>query len=106
MFAQFLNKGPSRFPQGCLNIQRFTTCFEFRRNRMEAAFRFNRLQLITLLALLFVATFTMAQGHVTGSISGTVEDAQGAVVANAKVVAKDVATNRQYPTDSGTGGFF
>ena len=61
---------------------------------MVASSRFNKLQLLALLALLFAAAFALAQGIVTGSISGTVEDAQGAVVTTAKVTAKDVATNR------------
>ncbi|MFY9559675.1 MAG: TonB-dependent receptor [Terriglobales bacterium] len=73
---------------------------------MEAEFRLNKLQLLALLALLFAAAFAMAQGIVTGSISGTVEDAQGAVVTNAKVTAKDVATNREYSGDTGSSGIF
>ena len=73
---------------------------------MEAAFRINRLQLLALLTLIFVASFAMAQGIVTGSISGTVEDAQGAVVANANVVAKDVATNREVTGQTSDTGFF
>src|SRR5215813_4175887 len=75
-------------------------------NRMEAAFRFNRLQILALLALLFTAAFALAQGHVTGSISGTVEDAQGAVVSNAKITAKELATNREYSGETGGSGIF
>jgi len=73
---------------------------------MEAQFRLNKLQLLALLTLLFATAFAMAQGIVTGSISGTVEDAQGAVVTNAKITAKDVATNREYSGESGTSGSF
>src|SRR5258708_38800417 len=73
---------------------------------MEAQFRSNKLQLLTLLTLLFASVVAMAQGIVTGSISGTVEDAQGAVVINAKITAKDVATNREYSGESGTSGSF
>jgi len=73
---------------------------------MEAQFRLNKLQLLALLTLLFAAAFAMAQGIVTGSISGTVEDAQGAVVTNAKVTAKEVATNRVYAADTSNGGVF
>ncbi len=71
---------------------------------MRSNFRLNKLQLVALLALLFTAAFAVAQGIVTGSISGTVEDAQGAVLNNAKVTAKEVATNREHSgqtTDSG-----
>jgi len=73
---------------------------------MEAEFRLNKLQLLALLTLLFAAAFAMAQGIVTGSISGTVEDAQGAVVTNAKITAKEVATNREYSGETGTSGSF
>src|SRR5215813_4159324 len=75
-------------------------------NRMEAAFRFNRLQILALLALLFTAAFALAQGHVTGAISGTVEDAQGAVVANAKITAKETSTNRMFTGAASGSGIF
>ncbi len=73
---------------------------------MQSNFRLNKLHLLALLTLLFAATFAMAQGIVTGSISGTVEDAQGAVVTNAKVTAKEVATNRVYTGDTSNSGVF
>ena len=73
---------------------------------MQAFSRFNRLQLLTLLALLFAAAFAMAQGIVTGSISGTVEDAQGALVGNAKITARDVATNREIAGATTDAGLF
>src|SRR6266404_9817348 len=73
---------------------------------MQSEFRLNKLHLLGLLALIFAAAFAMAQGIVTGSISGTVEDAQGAVVTNAKVTAKDTATNREYSGDTGGTGLF
>lgn len=73
---------------------------------MVASSRFNKLQLLALLALLFAAAFALAQGIVTGSISGTVEDAQGAVVTTAKVTAKDVATNRTYNGEANSTGAF
>ena len=73
---------------------------------MVASSRFNKLQLLALLALLFVAAFALAQGIVTGSISGTVEDAQGAVVTTAKVTARDVATNRVYNSEATSSGNF
>jgi Carboxypeptidase regulatory-like domain/TonB dependent receptor/TonB-dependent Receptor Plug Domain len=57
-----------------------------------------------LLALMFAAIFAGAQGIVTGSISGSVEDASGALVSGAKISAKHLATNREYSTDSTTAG--
>jgi Carboxypeptidase regulatory-like domain/TonB dependent receptor/TonB-dependent Receptor Plug Domain len=50
------------------------------------------------------ATLGFAQGIVTGSISGTVEDPQGAVVQGAKVTATHLATNRQFTTQSNSAG--
>src|SRR6266852_4267896 len=73
-------------------------------NQMQSNFRLNKLQLVVLLALLFATAFAMAQGIVTGSMSGTVEDPQGAVVTNAKITAKEIATNRVYTGDSSNGG--
>ncbi len=73
---------------------------------MQSNFRLNKLQLLALLTLLFATAFAMAQGIVTGSISGTVEDAQGAVVTNAKITAKEVSTNRVYSGETGSAGIF
>jgi len=73
---------------------------------MQSDFRLNKLQVLTLVALLFAATFAMAQGIVTGSMSGTVEDAQGAVVNGAKVTAVDLATNREFTAQTSDAGFF
>jgi Carboxypeptidase regulatory-like domain/TonB dependent receptor-like, beta-barrel/TonB-dependent Receptor Plug Domain len=73
---------------------------------MQSEFRLNKLHLLALLALLFAAAFAMAQGIVTGSISGTVEDAQGAIVTNAKITAKEVATNREYSGETSSSGSF
>jgi outer membrane receptor protein involved in Fe transport len=58
------------------------------------------------IALVFAAcaTLALAQGIVTGSISGTVEDQQGAVVSGAKVVATHLATQRQFTTQSNNVG--
>jgi len=50
------------------------------------------------------ATLAFTQGIVTGSISGTVEDPQGAVVPEAKVTATHLATNRQFTTQSNNVG--
>jgi hypothetical protein len=55
---------------------------------------------------LFVAVFTgmmFAQGGATGAIGGVVQDASGAVIANAKVSVKSEATGevlRQVTTDA------
>jgi carboxypeptidase family protein/TonB-dependent receptor-like protein len=60
--------------------------------------------IVVVLMFVFCATFAMAQGIVTGSISGTVEDPQGAVVSGAKVTAKHLATNRDYTTQTSDSG--
>lgn len=57
-----------------------------------------------LVITLFAAVFAGAQGIVTGSISGTVEDALGALVSGAKVSAKHLDTNREYTTESTSAG--
>ncbi len=54
--------------------------------------------------LVFAASFALGQGIVTGSISGVVEDQQGAVVSNAKVTVTHVATNRVFTTESNSAG--
>ena len=54
--------------------------------------------------LLFCATLTFGQGIVTGSISGTVEDSQGAVVPGASVQATQLETKRVFTTTSSNGG--
>jgi len=55
-------------------------------------------------ALVFGATFSMAQGIVTGTISGVVQDPQGAVVPNANVTVTHVATNRVFTTQTTSAG--
>jgi hypothetical protein len=73
---------------------------------MEYDFR-SRIGLLAIaLLLVFSATFAMAQGITYGSISGTVEDAQGAMVAGAKVTALSTATNLASTTQSSDIGFF
>lgn len=59
--------------------------------------------LLTLFLAVF-PTLSFAQGIVTGSISGTVEDQQGAVVPGAKVIATHLATNRAFTTLSNSSG--
>jgi carboxypeptidase family protein/TonB-dependent receptor-like protein len=71
---------------------------------MEYDFRSRFGTLVVALFLVFTTSLAMAQGIVTGSISGTVEDPQGAVVSNAKVTAKHLATNREYSTQTSDSG--
>jgi outer membrane receptor protein involved in Fe transport len=58
------------------------------------------------LVLVFSTTLAFGQGIVTGTISGTVVDPDGAVVSGATVTAKDAATNRTFTTTSDAGGAF
>jgi len=56
-------------------------------------------------ALLLVgASLAFGQGIVTGSISGTVEDAQGAILGGADVTVTQMETNRVFSTKSSGGG--
>ena len=57
-----------------------------------------------LTTLLLAASFALGQGIVTGSISGVVEDPQGAVVPNAKVTVTHIATNRVFTTETTSAG--
>ncbi len=69
---------------------------------------FSRLSFLTIL-FVFVLTstiFSYGQGTVTGSISGTLQDTQHAVVTGAKVTALDQATNQQFTTQSNSTGYF
>jgi len=61
------------------------------------------IQLLLTIALAFVATTAVAQQTV-GSIHGTVRDPQGAVVQNAEVTARNVATNLTRTTSTSDGG--
>jgi outer membrane receptor protein involved in Fe transport len=54
--------------------------------------------------LLICASLAAAQGIVTGSISGNVEDPQGAVVSGADVRVTQTETNRVFSTKSSNGG--
>ncbi len=73
---------------------------------MQSNFRLNKLQLLALLALLFATAFALAQGIVTGGINGVVEDTQGAVVTNAKIIARELTTNREYTGATTDAGIF
>ncbi len=72
---------------------------------MNAATRFNR-QLLALLTLLLAASFAMAQGIATGSISGTAVDPSNAVVSGATVTAQNVETNLSLTAQTNDSGYF
>jgi hypothetical protein len=59
---------------------------------------------LTLTLLLGVAS--LAQVSSTGSLSGTVADPSGAVVANASVTLKNTATNQEFTTQTNDSGNF
>src|SRR5580704_3160972 len=59
---------------------------------------------VAIAILLFSATFAFSQGIVTGSVSGVVEDQQGAVVPNANVTVIQLATNRVFRTQTTSAG--
>ena len=59
---------------------------------------------VALATLIFGATFALGQGIVTGSISGVVQDPQGAVVPNANVSVTHLTTNRVFKTQSTSSG--
>ncbi len=56
------------------------------------------------LVLLLSASLAFAQGVVTGSISGTVQDQQNAVIQGAKVTAREMGTNREFSAESDATG--
>ena len=58
------------------------------------------------LLVIFTATFAFGQGISTGSLSGTVEDPQHAVIAGATVTATQAGTNVKISTQSTETGFF
>ena len=71
---------------------------------MKRARGFVHLFSVLLVIVLLVPSFVFGQGIVTGSISGTVEDAQGAVMPGASVRATQTATNRVFTTSSSGAG--
>src|SRR5437764_1135053 len=58
------------------------------------------------LTVLLVSSLALAQGIVTGSISGTVVDEQQALVGGAQVKAVLTGTNQEFKTVSDAQGFF
>ncbi len=63
----------------------------------------NRLWWLSVL-LLFVAHLGLAQSN--GSVSGTVQDASGAVIPNATVKAQNLATNVVTTSTTNQSGFY
>jgi len=59
---------------------------------------------IVIVVLLLATGLVLGQGIVTGSISGTVLDPQGAFVAGASVRATQLETNRVFTTTSSKAG--
>ena len=71
---------------------------------MKSVFGCRLSLVVTFVAVLLCTTFTLAQGIVTGSISGVVQDQQGAVVPNANVTVTHLATNRVFTTQTTSAG--
>ena len=61
---------------------------------------------LVILILFAGVTICSGQGIVTGSISGTVQDPSGAIVAGATVTATQLTTNSAFRTTTGSGGTF
>src|SRR5579871_4051694 len=59
---------------------------------------------VVIVVLFLYATFAFTQGIVTGSISGVVEDQQGAVISNANVTVTQLSTNRVFRTQTTSAG--
>lgn len=64
-----------------------------------------RLALLVVSVSIF-ATIAFSQGGSTGTISGTVLDPKGAVVAGANIVVKNTATNQEFTVQSNSDGNF
>src|ERR1700676_2306204 len=65
-----------------------------------------RLGLLLVLILQFVPRTLLGQGIVTGSIAGTIQDQQGALVVGASVQAVEVATGAKFSSKSDAQGYF
>lgn len=69
--------------------------------------RGNLLRMIAVcLTVLFVSSFALSQGIVTGTISGTVLDEQNAVISGAQITAVQNGTNQDHKAVSDSQGFF
>lgn len=73
---------------------------------MEYDFRRKATSLFIGLLLILTSTLAFGQGIVTGSISGTIQDQQQAVVSGAKVTAVNTETNREFTTETNSVGAF
>jgi hypothetical protein len=73
---------------------------------MKCDFRRTGFLLATLAVVLLATILSSGQGITTGSISGTVEDPQGAVVKGAKVTATEMATGQVFNLETNNVGFF
>ena len=71
---------------------------------MEYGFRKVVPRISALTVIVFATSLVWSQGIVTGSISGTVLDPQGAAVAGANVRATQLETNRVFSTTSSNAG--
>ncbi|HET6176462.1 MAG TPA: TonB-dependent receptor [Candidatus Sulfotelmatobacter sp.] len=71
---------------------------------MLGKFAHTKSVIAVIVMLLLASVWVLGQGIVTGSISGTVLDPQGAAVAGASVRATQVETNRLFSTTSSNGG--
>ena len=65
-----------------------------------------RLAFVLIVLLQLGGTSLLGQGIVTGSIAGTVQDPQGAVVASASVRAVEVATGAKFSSQTDSQGYF
>jgi hypothetical protein len=65
-----------------------------------------RLGIVLFILLQFGAASLIGQGIVTGSIAGTVQDQQGAIVVGAAVNAVGVATGAKFSSKSDSQGYF
>jgi hypothetical protein len=84
----------------------FASSISIEENSMKRSLIGKFSALLTFAGVLLCVQFGNAQGIVTGSISGTVLDPQGAVVAGAKVTARHVATNREFMSETTSAGIF
>ncbi len=73
---------------------------------MEYDFRSRFGTAVVVLMLVFSTSLAMAQGIAFGSISGTVQDPQGAMVAGATVTALNTGTNQALTVQTNDVGFF
>jgi carboxypeptidase family protein len=71
---------------------------------MKLASRLRLVLVVAIGVIVFAATFARSQGIVTGSISGVVQDPQGAFVAGAKVSATHLSTNRTFTVQTASAG--